>query len=42
MNQMLPVMAVTLIIWIGIFLYLLNIDRSLKRLERNEKEQDVL
>ena len=36
------VMAVTLITWIGIFAYLLTLDRSLRRLERQEKEQDEL
>jgi CcmD family protein len=35
-------MAVTLITWLGVFAYLLKIDRSLKKLERDEKEQDVL
>ena len=35
-------MAVTLITWLGIFTYLMKIDRSLKRLERDEKEQDML
>ncbi|HZP82537.1 MAG TPA: CcmD family protein [Chthonomonadaceae bacterium] len=36
------VMAVPLVIWLGIFGYLLTIDRSLRRLERAEKEQDEL
>ena len=36
------VMAVPLIIWLGIFSYLMLIDRSLRRLEREEKEQDGL
>jgi CcmD family protein len=36
------VMAVTLIIWMGIFTYLLYIDRSLRRLERAEQENDDL
>lgn len=31
------VMAVTLIVWLGIFLYLLSIDRKVRRLEgKNE------
>ncbi|MCX6381179.1 MAG: CcmD family protein [Armatimonadetes bacterium] len=36
------VMAVTLIIWLGIFAYLLTIDRALRRLERAEQENDEL
>ena len=36
------VMVVTLVTWLGIFGYLLVIDRSLRRLEREEKGQDEL
>jgi CcmD family protein len=36
------VMAVTLVLWIGLFAYLLFIDRSLRRLERDETRQDEL
>ena len=36
------VMAVPLIVWCGIFAYLWIIDRSLRRLERGEREQDEL
>jgi CcmD family protein len=36
------VMAVALIIWLGIFAYLLMIDRALRRLERAEQENDEL
>ena len=36
------VMIVTLVTWLGIFGYLLMIDRSLRRLEREEKGQDEL
>lgn len=36
------VAAVTLITWLGVFAYLLNIDRSLRRLEREDKERDEL
>ena len=36
------IMAVPLITWFGIFAYLLIIDRSLRRLEREEKGQDEL
>jgi CcmD family protein len=36
------VMAVTMVTWIGIFAYLLIIDRSLRRLERDNREEDDL
>lgn len=36
------IMAVPLITWLGLFAYLINIDRTLRRLERDEKEQDDL
>lgn len=36
------VMAVPLIIWFGVFAYLLMIDRSLRRLESKEEGQDTL
>jgi CcmD family protein len=36
------VMVVTLVTWFGIFAYLLLIDRSLRRLEQEEKGQDEL
>lgn len=36
------VMAVTLTIWVGIFVYLYTIDRSLRRLEREEEEKEEL
>ena len=36
------VMVVTLVTWFGIFGYLLLIDRSLRRMEREEKGQDEL
>jgi CcmD family protein len=43
MNQgLIMVMAVSLITWAGVFAYLLLVDRSLRRLERREKEQDEL
>jgi CcmD family protein len=38
------VMAVTLVTWLGIFSYLLYLDRSLRRLEnlqRDKKEDDL-
>lgn len=36
------VMAVPLIVWIGTFIYLLYIDRSLRQLERSERNEDDL
>ena len=41
---MVLIMAVTLITWLGVFLYILNIDKSLRRVELSltEKEQDEL
>ena len=31
------VMAVTLIVWVGLFLFLLRLDRRIKRLEKGGK-----
>lgn len=42
MDKLFPIMAVTLITWLGLFAYLFMIDRSLRRMEQNEKEQDIL
>jgi CcmD family protein len=36
------VMAVTLIIWLGIFAYLLYLDRTLRRIEREEEDKNDL
>ena len=38
------IVSVPLITWLGVFAYLVNIDRSLRRLEQRslEKEQDDL
>ena len=36
------VLVVTLVTWIGLFAYLLIVDRSVKKLERDEKEKDDL
>ncbi|HZO86852.1 MAG TPA: CcmD family protein [Chthonomonadaceae bacterium] len=41
-SKQLIVMMVPLIVWCGIFAYLLFIDRSLRRLERDDREQDQL
>lgn len=37
MNANYIVMIVVLIIWIGIFLYLLSLDRRLKRIEKKHE-----
>ncbi len=37
MSSNLTAMIVTLIIWIGVFLYLLRLDRKVSRLEKNSK-----
>ena len=42
MNTLAFVMIVTLVTWAGIFAYLLMIDRSLRRLERDNREEDDL
>lgn len=36
------VMAVPLITWLGIFFYLLILDRNLRRVEQGDKEQSEL
>ncbi len=36
------IMSVPLITWLGVFAYLVHIDRTLRRLEHTEKEQDDL
>jgi CcmD family protein len=33
------VLAIVVIVWTGIFFYLLNLDRRLKKLEKEEKEK---
>jgi len=35
-------MIVTLVTWIGLFAYLWVVDRSVRRIEREEKEKDDL
>jgi hypothetical protein len=35
-------MAVPLITWIAFFAYAMNIDRTLRRMERDEKDSDDL
>jgi CcmD family protein len=34
------VMAVTLVTWLGIFSYLLYLDRSLRRLESSQRDKE--
>ena len=36
------VLVVTLVTWIGLFAYLLIVDRSVRRIERGEKDKDDL
>lgn len=36
------VMAVTLVIWTGLFVYLLRLDLSVRRLESGKERQDDL
>ncbi len=42
MGSLIYVMAVTLVTWLGVFGYLLYMDRSLRRLERDQKDTDDL
>ncbi len=42
MNTLAFVMAVTMVTWAGIFAYLFMIDRSLRRLESDHREEDDL
>ena len=37
MSELTAVMLVTLIVWVGLFLYLIKLDRAVKRLEQREK-----
>ena len=41
-NKLGFVMAVTLVTWLGIFAYMLYIDRGIRSLERRDKERDEL
>jgi hypothetical protein len=41
-SGLISVLVVTLVTFIGLFAYLLIVDRSLRRLERDEKEKDEL
>jgi len=38
LNAMYVVLLITLIIWTGIFVYILKIDRKLTKLEKDNKE----
>jgi len=41
-SGLISVMIVTLVTWIGLFAYLWVVDRSVRRIEREEKEKDDL
>ena len=41
MDKMITLAIVPLIVWVGVFLYLLGIDRKLARLESERKEDDL-
>ena len=41
-SGLISVLIVTLVTFIGLFAYLIIVDRSLRRLERDEKEKDEL
>jgi CcmD family protein len=36
MSEIMVVMSVVLIIWVGLFLYLMRLDRQVKHLEKGE------
>jgi len=42
MDKQMSVMAVTLILWIAIFVYLAILDRKVAKLERSDSEADDL
>ena len=43
MNEgLISVLVVTLVTWLGLFAYLIVVDRSVSRIERDEKEKDDL
>ena len=39
---LISVFVVTLVTWIGLFAYLLIVDLSIRRIERDEKDKDDL
>ncbi len=39
---LLSVLVVTLVTWLGLFAYLWMVDRSVRRLERDERENDEI
>lgn len=41
MDRMLTLVIVPLIVWIGVFLYVLMVDRKLARLEGAQEEEDL-
>jgi hypothetical protein len=42
MNNMAAVAAVPLIVWVGVFVFMLMVDRKLSRLEAVDREKDDL
>ena len=42
MDKMLTLALVPLIVWIGFFLYTLNVDRKLARMEQSGENEDDL
>lgn len=42
MDRLITLAIVPVIVWLGIFVYLLSIDRKIARLERDRKDQDDL
>jgi len=41
MDKMLSLAIVPLIVWIGVFVYLLMLDRKLARLEAEKEQEDL-
>jgi len=39
-NQLYVVLAIALVIWLGIFVYIFRIDKKLKKLEKQETTDD--
>ena len=40
-SKMLSLAIVPLVVWVGVFLYLLMVDRKLARLERDQETEDL-
>jgi len=39
-NQLYVVLAIALVIWLGIFVYIFRIDKKLKKLEKRENQDE--